>query len=299
MQGVLRTPCEPRQMKTAAVIISYNPDKDFVKRVQKISRECKTVYVVDNGSSPDTLKGVRATIIRLGENTGIAHAQNVGLKRAFEKGADGVILFDHDSSPKGGFTVALWSAYQSQAAPVIVGAQIYDVNTKRYSKYPTYAGPFFRRHLCPQHTVLTRAMLAIASGCLISRAVFEKTGGMRDELFIDYVDWEYCLRAKYSHGIGTVICGGAVLGHARGERIGRKVMGVTIHPPGYSDFRYRQMYKNRARLFRAYFFRAPAFVAFEIVAASRDTLLLFAEKQPFKKFFIAMGAWFRGFLYTA
>lgn len=286
-------------MKTAAVIISYHPDKDFAKRVRSISRECKSVYVIDNGSSPESLKGVKATIVRLGENTGIAHAQNVGLMLAFEKGADGVILFDHDSSPRGGFTAALWAAYRGQPAPVIVGAQIYDINTKHYSKYPTYYGPFFRRRVCGENAVLPRAMLAIASGCLISRAVYEKAGGMRDELFIDYVDWEYCLRAKYRFGIGTVICGAAVLDHARGERLGRKILGITVRPPGYSEFRYRHMYKNRARLFRTYFFKVPSFIAFEIIATTRDTLLLFAEKQPLRKFFIAVGAWLRGFLYTA
>ncbi|MCV5831057.1 hypothetical protein OFN28_30780, partial [Escherichia coli] len=37
----------------------------------------------------------------------------------------------------------------------------------------------------------------IASGSLIPVDVFEKIGGMDDSLFIDYVDVEWSLRARY------------------------------------------------------------------------------------------------------
>lgn len=289
-------------MKTAAVVITFNPDAGIADRVKVIARECQTVYIIDNGSDPESLKPLKkskATLIRLSENTGIAHAQNVGLKLAFDKGADGVILFDHDSTPRKGFSAALWQAYRAEKNPAIVGAQVYDIHTRNFSKYPTYAGVFFRRRPCLPAAVLHGAMLAIASGTLISREVYERVGGMQDTLFIDYVDWEYCLRARNKYGIQTVICGAAVLEHARGERKARRFLGLTIHPPGYSLFRYRYMFRNRALLLRRYFFKAPAFIAFELVATCRDLLLLFSEERPLQKFFAAVAAWFRGFLYTA
>lgn len=290
-------------MKTAAVIITYNPDEGFALRLQAIARECNTVFVVDNGSTGAILKNLRfavkkekARLIELGENTGIAHAQNVGLKLAFKAKADGVILFDHDSMPQKGFSAALWNAYARRKTPAIVGAQIFDINTRHFGKYPTYAGALFRRRACESNGILQDAMLAIASGTLISRAAYERVGDMREEFFIDYVDWEYCLRARKKSGVETIICGAAVLEHARGERSGKKVLGITIRPPGYSLFRYQHIYRNRAVLFREYFFRTPAFVAFELIALIRDTALIFAEKDAFKKLFAALSSWFRGFL---
>jgi rhamnosyltransferase len=287
---------------TVAIVITFNPDDGFARRLEAITRECGKVYVIDNGSDDSALKQLRgaakkhkAKLVELGENTGIAHAQNVGLKLAFDKKADGVILFDHDSTPQKGFTAALWAAYGNAGNPAIVGAQVFDINTRHFSKYPVYAGVLFRRRSCPQNTVLPGVMLAIASGTLISRTVFERVGGMRTGFFIDYVDWEYCLRAKRQYGIQTIICGNAVLEHARGERRGKKILGFTIRPPGYSLFRYRYMYRNRAVLFREYLFRAPAFIAFELIACGRDTLLLFFEPQPFIKFVTAISSWFRGF----
>lgn len=290
-------------MKTVAVVITYNPDQGIANRLKAIARECKAVFIVDNGSSPETLRSLRATakkakakLIELGKNTGIAHAQNIGLELAFKAKADGVILFDHDSTPHPGFAAALWAAYEKAKTPTIVGAQVFDINTRHFSKYPVYAGPIFRRRACPPNGALEQAMLAIASGTLISRAVFERVGGMREDFFIDYVDWEYCLRARKSFGVETVICGGAILEHARGERTGKRLLGCTMRPPGYSLFRYRHIYRNRAMLFREYFFRTPAFIAFELIAVLRDTLLIFAEKDAFKKLFTALLSWFGGFL---
>lgn len=155
---------------------------------------------------------------------------------------------------------------------------------------------FFKRVPCPEKGILPDAVMAIASGTLISRAVYQAVGGMRDELFIDYVDWEYCLRAAQKFRIATAIAGGAVLHHARGERKPQRFLGLTIYPPGYSTFRIRYLFSNRARLLREYLFRNRAFVFFELAALVRDFLLLPFETGGWSKFFLALRSWFGGFL---
>jgi len=290
-------------MRIAAIVITFNPDANFPQRLKAIARECKPVYVVDNGSNQSTLKLLRAActkykakLIQLGENTGIAHAQNVGLTLAFTKGADAVVLFDHDSTPQAGFTAAMEQAIELIGGDVIIGAQVFDVNKRVFSKYPVYRGLFFKRAICPPTAILPDAIFAIASGSLITRAVFERVGEMRADYFIDYVDWEYCLRARDRYGITTAICGAAFLHHARGERVGHRFCGITFYPPGYSLVRYGYIFRNRARLFREYFFRNRAFVAFEFVSLGRDAVLLFFEPQRFKKIITACRSWFGGIL---
>lgn len=302
MRDAQRMPTSAKSQTTAAaVVVAYNPDTDFPPRLKAIIRECKPVYIVDNGSSQGALKLLRtacakhkAKLIALGKNTGIAHAQNVGLTLAFQKGADGVLLFDHDSTPQRGFTASMRQASANVGENTIIGAQIFDVNKRAFSKYPVYRGFFFRRVACPPSAILPDAVFAIASGSLITRAVYERVGRMRDDYFIDYVDWEYCLRSRHRHGIATVICGAALLHHARGERVGRRFCGMAFYPPGYSPMRYGYIFRNRARLLREYFFRDRAFVAFELLSLVRDTLLLFLEPQRFKKIATACGSWFRG-----
>jgi len=47
-------------------------------------------------------------------------------------------------------------------------------------------------------------------------------------------------------------------------------------------------------LFRAYFFRDRAFVAFEMVAMMRDLLLLLMEHRPWRLIIVALKSWFSG-----
>lgn len=283
-------------MTVAAVIVTYNPDQNFEERLAAIARECAPVYIVDNGSANQaSLKKVakkhRAHLIALEYNTGIAHAQNVGLATAFRAGAAAVVLFDHDSLPRPGFVAALLAASQQRR---LAGPRVYDIHKKAFALHPCRTGLFFRRRAVAENAILESSLMVIASGCLVPRSVYEATGGMRDELFIDYVDWEFCLRAWHNKGIETVVAGKAVLEHARGERKGKKFGPFTVFPPGYSAFRYRQIFLNRARLLRTYFFRDRAFVAFEVVALLRDFGLILFEQYGWSSLWMALKSWFSG-----
>ncbi len=286
-------------MGVAAVIVTYNPDEKFGDRLTAISRECGRVYVVDNGSKDQvTLKKItkrpRVKLLALGQNTGIAHAQNVGLTAAFASGADAVILFDHDSAPRPGLAKTLLSAAGGLR---IAGPRVYDINKKSFALHPCYSRFFFRRRKAPESGVLESVMMVIASGCMIPRAVYEKAGGMRENYFIDYVDWEYCLRARHRFGIETVVAGAAVLDHARGERREKKVGPLTVYPPGYSAFRYSHIFRNRGLLLREYLFKDLSFVAFECVSLVRDFALLTAEAKPFSLIWMALRQWLSSLLF--
>lgn len=261
--------------------------------------------MIDNGTSAAALPALRKAVkrakvrlIELGQNTGIAHAQNVGLRHAFAAGAEGAFLFDHDSVPQPGFAANMRIAYDEYLARfgqlAIVGSRVFDVNKREFARHIVYARFGFARRQVREGQTETQAMMAIASGTYLNRDVFFRVGEMREALFIDYVDWEYCLRAHYYSGIPTIICGDAVLEHARGVRTGKKVLGFVIYPPGYSAFRYRHIYRNRAIMLREYFFKSMAFVLFEVVSLVRDTLLIFAEPQSLRLLVVAVGAWLRG-----
>ena len=237
-------------------------------------------------------------LIELGENTGIAHAQNVGLELAFKAQAEGVLLFDHDSVPRAGYTKAIANAYAELRArlkaPAILGGRVFDVNKREFARHPVCTRFGFSRRASATGELTGPLLMVIASGSLVHREVFDAIGGMREDLFIDYVDWEFCLRARAKGGFQTYITGDAVLEHARGLRTGKKVFGFVVHPPGYSAFRYGYIFRNRARMLREYFFKNRAFVFFEAVSFVRDVLLIFAEPRPFWLLAVAAKAWFGG-----
>jgi rhamnosyltransferase len=291
----------------AAVVITYNPDAGLATRLKAIRQECARTYIVDNGSDAHSVKilkkiavQLKLRLIALSTNRGIAEAQNIGMVAAFADKADGVILFDHDSTPDKHLAQNLVRTYNAQVTklknPAIVGSRIFDINMRAFAKHPVYAGPFFRRRNCNEDEDLTDALMCIASGTLIMHQVYDLVGQMRSKMFIDYVDWEYCLRAWHTSQVPTVISGTAILHHARGVRVPRRVMGISVNPPGYTDFRYAHIFFNRAWLLRRYIFRNPAFASFELIALARDFLLLIVEPRPLRKLRIAISNWLRGLI---
>lgn len=81
------------------------------------------VVIVDNGSLCDlaawnSQRGLRAVELRLlGENRGIAAAQNVGIRWALDRDDVGfVLLMDQDSIPAPDMVAQLQAGYQELAA---------------------------------------------------------------------------------------------------------------------------------------------------------------------------------------
>ena len=89
-----------------AIVVSYHPDLSSLEDLlDALLPQVATIMVVDNGSSVEIAAwskhryGNRVVVIPLGNNRGIAAAQNVGINWARNQGARYVVLFDQDSIP--------------------------------------------------------------------------------------------------------------------------------------------------------------------------------------------------------
>ena len=88
-----------------AVVVTYLPSVDALGcLLDALLPQVDRVVVVDNGSGPGLatwMDGVRPNVefLPLGRNTGIAAAQNLGIRRARALNADFVLLSDQDSLP--------------------------------------------------------------------------------------------------------------------------------------------------------------------------------------------------------
>lgn len=158
------------------------------------------------------------------------------LKKAIELGSKWILLSDQDT--------VFPENYVCDFAKKI----------KIFGKNKIYAPTFFNevknqkepvsvslsKSIVPSGAEVIPVFHAITSGTIFSREVFEKTGGIKEELFIDYVDFEFSWRARH-FGIQTLCFPDIEIRHQLGDSF-KKVLGkkITLR----SNFRYFYMLRN-------------------------------------------------------
>jgi rhamnosyltransferase len=263
-----------------SIIVAYYPKvDDLVRTCGLLLAAGSEVVLVDNTEQsrlPDepALRG--CSVIPLGENTGIAHAQNIGIEHALKKGAHVIVFFDQDSKIDHGFIEALVTPLRQGGAGVVVPVCVDDATgvelpSARLSRLglprPAYSSG--RRDV-------NVVDIGIASGTAASKEVFEAVGVLDEELFIDFVDTEWCLRCR-SRNIRLRVVPTAVLRHTVGTAsINLGVMRLFVHSPSRCYYQIR----NCLLLFRRK--HVPSlFALHEIVSvwSSRLLLLLFVGNR--------------------
>ena len=241
--------------RVAAIVVTYNPDAIQIARLMdSLAGQSSKIIVVDNGSaielSESLLQRPEVEVIILPSNAGIAAAQNIGIARAHELACDYVILFDQDSTPPANLVnhLASIAEQKKQQGELIaaIGPSFADARLGKTSRFLRTRG--LRSRLQTQGTgaVVTVDHL-IASGSLIPMAALDLVGGMREDLFIDYVDTEWSLRAEHRHGLlsyGTFeVCLQHELGQIPISILGRN---YAIHSP----LRHYYLFRNSVWLWR-------------------------------------------------
>jgi rhamnosyltransferase len=238
-------------MNVACVVVSYHPN------VERLASLCRTlaaddaeILIIDNSENgaigPQFLPDERCTVIHLNENTGIAHAQNVGIEAALAKHADVIVLFDQDSQPKRGFLSCLLPTL-SPAEPGVVAPVCIDRATGR--ELPSFRigklGQTQKVFAGGRETPYS-VDLVMASGSAVSAVTFAVAGNMDEDFFIDFVDFEWCFRCRRL-GVPVKVAPRAVMYHSIGERSARfGIIRGSIHSASRSYYKLR----NSMLLFR-------------------------------------------------
>lgn len=202
-------------------------------------------------------------------NTGIAHAQNVGISMALSGGAQTIIFFDQDSTFGADFMLALVAPLRT-GVPDIVSPRCLDADThaelpsKRLAPYgraePVYCNP--QTAPCPTDIV-------ISSGTAATREAIELAGFLDEDLFIDFVDTEWCLRCR-SKDIPIRVIHDAVMYHRIGSRsVVEGAITVMVHSPERCYYQIR----NGFHLFRKHHI-SRLFAARELAAVMVNRLFL-------------------------
>lgn len=246
-----------RRLMIAAIIVTYFPDREEIRElISAAARQVERVIVVDNTPEAGAILPLAAdfVLIRNGRNIGLGAAQNRGIERAKELGADHVILFDQDSLPTEGMVATLSGALRELT---LRGASVAAVGPRWRDRRTGESAPFIRvgwtglRHITRawDKDGLIEADFLIASGSLIPISVVDKVGSMDEQLFIDQVDIEWAYRAS-SRGLHVYGVQNAVLLHGLGESKRQVWLGKWWRVPIHSPFRNYYFARNTILLAR-------------------------------------------------
>lgn len=224
------------------IVVLHNPDQSDLASLKALNAECYAPLAVCNAMG----EAERAELETIGiesvfndGNVGLATALNVGMRHAFAKGADYALLLDQDSRPDAMLARSLlahardWEEAGGKLG--CIGPTTVEAKTLRRDT-PALVGP-----------ALVTEKAIITSGSIVSRAAFETIGPMWDELFIDYIDHEWCFRAS-AQGYAVFVARDVLMPHNLGDaaiRIGsRTILGHR------SPFRHYHLVRNAFWVFR-------------------------------------------------
>lgn len=242
----------------ATVTVAFNAARVLHRQIDILlaqSRPVQEIIVVDNASTDGTsaLLAQRypgITVLRMSENLGAAGALAVGLKyAALERRHDWVWIFDDDSVPETNSLQCLLdnlASLKNDAESVGIVAPT-SVHKETGLPYPAllWRDGFVKPSQSSLQQAVWFADLAISSGCLIGRKVVEDIGLPRADFFMDFFDFEYCLRAR-ANGYRIAVITGSKLAHEMGNA--RKVWlpGGSALWPTRAPWREYYMSRNLA-----------------------------------------------------
>ena len=231
-----------------AIIVTYNTHYDKLDILLKILAAQCSVVVVDNSTqiiSQDMLNlaCVKYGVFycRLGDNYGIAAAQNFGVAFARNHAAVDILLMDDDSVPGDFFVSELILARRlCNSSRIVVGARTISDKGKDISNCSSNG--FDALTPCDQLT---------SSGSLIPIYLFEFVGLFDEELFIDCVDFEWGWRAR-ALGVMLLLSTEVSIKHKLGEstRLGLKIPSPIRHYYQYRNILKMIFHSNAPLLWR-------------------------------------------------
>ncbi|MHB8846033.1 MAG: glycosyltransferase family 2 protein [Nitrospirota bacterium] len=258
----------------AGVVVLYNPLSNVISNINSYIDQVDALFVMDNSDKQqaETVDRIKAfnntTYLRMGGNIGLAAALNIGAAKALEQGYDYLLTMDQDS----------------KAAPDMVSKLRECLN----SHDPSRIGIVSPFHMIKTaHRPINRGckevLTAMTSGNLVNLNIFRAVGPFMEELFIDYIDHEYCLRL-HQRGYRVLQSYEALLEHNQGDIIIYDLFFRKTAATNHSAFRHYYMTRNRFFLMRRYRKEHPSYYWAQWKDFLRDLLfvLLFEEQKKDK-----------------
>lgn len=261
----------------AAVCILYCPDWDRLRRnIAACLEQVERMYLIDNSEPPIEVPEEIETEDRIryvgcGGNAGIARALNCGCRLAAEDGFDWVLTLDQDSVIPVDM-IGKYKAFLDSGEATAAGMLTCAVKVCEADALPAAAGKTEPVAIC------------YTSGAFMSLTAYRRVGGFEEALFIDGVDFEFCLRMREA-GYRIYRLDDVVLDHRLGNSVPYRMFGRHLFYVTHHDYKRRYyMTRNALRINARYGATCPL-VRYNLLVASKSVIkILLFEKDKYRKF---------------
>jgi GT2 family glycosyltransferase len=185
-----------------AVVLNWNGGDDTLEALASL--EGIPTICVDNGSSDgsDALVEARfpaVEVLRTGANLGFAGGNNVGIRRALERGADWVLLLNNDAAAEPGLVEALQRAAAARPDAGLLACKLVSWDGRDVQ----YAGAAFDARVGYSGRIATGdggglrdVGRADGAALAVSRVAAERAGLLDERLFMYVEDVDWSLRVR-------------------------------------------------------------------------------------------------------
>ncbi|HEX3820508.1 MAG TPA: glycosyltransferase family 2 protein [Candidatus Sulfotelmatobacter sp.] len=280
-----------KPVSIASVTVAYNGAgvlREHIESLRKQTRKLDEIIVIDNASDDDTRDVLaneypEVTVLAFAENRGIAGGLAAGLAYALSRNYEWIWLFDQDSLPSGNALEQLLAGlgYLHGSEDTIGILAPVCANQETGMTYPGLS--WQRSRFAPSRTQseqpVTFVDMVITSGSLVRRESIEKAGLPRADFFMDFVDYEHCLRIR-RHGFRIAVVRDSVLQHAIGEPRTVNILGRTMPWADHAPWREYYMARNETYTIWQYYPRlaTKTFVLYRFLQHAFGVLLFGKSK---------------------
>lgn len=263
-------------MSICAVIVTYYPADEILDNIFALLDQVDELVIVDNGSGVKTKELLarfcgdpKVCLIYNEDNLGIAAALNIAVRHAQAAGYNWLATFDQDSQvtahmiatmlnvyagyPNKEKVVCLCPRYRDNRTGVVSGSEL----RSPYSDDFPYA----------------EATVVMTSGSLIKLDIFDKADYFNEELFIDFVDIEFCLRCE-TQGYKILEIKDAILIHSAGFPTQHKLLWSRVAVTNHNALRRYYITRNAIYMYKVFIFKHPAWVIWHLKYLLKVMVLL-------------------------
>lgn len=250
------------EIRVVCIIVAYNDYNSLYRCIDSIEKQATHIIVVDNSTNGMEFKYHHQLIyINNHANLGLSKALNIGIVEALKLECDWICLLDQDSQLSQDMLHVMLNSYKKNKDKNKIAQIVPTVYDQYRQKYlPALIYDRFSLRKIYQNKEDCFVSFQITSGSMIKIDLLKEIGFMDENLFIDYIDYDYSFRIlKKEYKI--LLSSDAILYHALGEVKQKCFFSYVEH----SSFRIFHQVRNRIILIEKHGRRFPYFVIKELL----------------------------------